>query len=65
MNKTNHPELENLVEELVCTANTNIDKTEPVVSGLQTIGKKLLTEYELKIDINGKTITIEPLRLEP
>ena len=65
MNKTNYPELENLVEELVCTANTNIDKTEPVVSGLQTIGKKLLTEYELKIDINGKTITIEPLRLEP
>ena len=65
MSKTNYSKLENLVEELVRTANTDIDKTESVVSRLQTIGEKLLTEYELKIDINGRTITIEPLRLEP
>lgn len=65
MNETNYPELENLVKELVCVAKTNIDKTESVVSGLQRIGEKLLTEYEIKIDINSRTITIEPLRLEP
>lgn len=65
MDNTNYTELEQMIEKLLCVAKAYVDKNESIVSMLQKIGEKLLTEYEIKININGKLITIEPLRLEP
>lgn len=54
-----------MVNELVNATKSKEDIDNVIVPMLQKIGEKLLTEYEIKIDINGKSITIEPLRLEP